>query len=482
MKLRASSGVLLLAAFGCGGTPATTPDAGDGSGTGVDSGSGTADAGRHQDAGSPDAATPDASTPDSGHVGHVDAGAADAGPALSGILVGGTGAYPGPIEGVHFRTPTQSGFTSDAGTFQYAANEPVTFSVADVDFRPTPGAPMVSPWQLAAQGQCHPNAELQRLLVLLYSLDVDGNAGDGTQVVAAPFPATHRALSSLTDADVAALIGQLIPGRGPVDGGLAVDEFITQMDAELWQQIGLNNFPLAWTRSQGAATDGLDFYFSYQYGFEETDFNYSSIKTAGGPLSPPWPAALTLLGSNHIGDVDYFDGGIYAGVEDHPNYTHPYIVHFDLGFNALESFALPPTLLTDGVPWVAVDGANRHLLTSRYNPAPAIYVFDVATANQVGQVKLSQTLSAVQGAKMFEGSLYASTNDANKDIYKINIETGTVIPLWAFGFTMEEEGCVFHPMADGSLLHTLNVDSNSLGMDFRHHQRTREPLRKSVCQ
>jgi hypothetical protein len=465
---------LSLALTACSGANGT-PDAGEPPDSGPaetrDSGFVAPDAGARPDAGR-DAGGP---APDAG----MDGGRVEDGGVLQGVLVGGTGPYPGAISGVHFRTPSRAGFTDDAGTFAYAAGETVTFSVADVDFLPAAGAPMLSPWQLSAQGQCVRTPDLQRLLELLYSLDVDNNPADGTQVFPTGPGTTQRSLANLTDADVVTLVDQLIPGRGAFDGGL--DAFITQMDDEVWQQTGLTNFPLAWVRSQGVATDGKDFYFSYQYGFDETDLSYNTIQQVGGPLSPPWPPALTALGDNHIGDVDYWDGGIYAGVEDGPKYVHPYIVHFDMSLKPVEELALSPTLMTAGVPWVAVDGANNRLLIGNWDPTPALFFMDLVTANQIGTLPLSQTLGHIQGGKVFEGAFYAQVDEGLKYIDKIDLETGTVITLWTYNITYELEGATFLPMADGSFFHALSVDSTKTGMDFRHFTRMRAPLRKSVC-
>src|SRR5262245_36348156 len=76
-------------------------------------------------------------------------------PVVSGQLIGGTGANPGAIKGVHYRTATQSGFTDKDGIFRYVEGETVKFGIADVDFDPARGAPAVSPWQLAGDGRCN---------------------------------------------------------------------------------------------------------------------------------------------------------------------------------------------------------------------------------------------------------------------------------------------------------------------------------------
>jgi hypothetical protein len=464
-RLALSAASLCLAA--CSGATGG-PDAGEP----VDSGARVPDAGASSDAGRDGGI----SAGDAG----LDSGQPPDGGVFQGVLVGGTGPYPGAISGVHYRTPSRAGFTDDAGTFAYAAGETVTFSVADVDFLPAAGAPMLSPWQLVAQGQCVRTPELERLLLLLFSLDADDNPADGTQVVPAGPGGGQRPFSDLTDdAHVMALVDQLIPGRAAFDGGL--DAFITQMDDEVWQQTRLDNFPLAWVRSQGVATDGKDFYFSYQYGFDETDLSYNTVQQVGGPLSPPWPAANTALGDNHMGDVDYWDGGIYAGLEDGPKYLHPYIIHYDMNLKPVESFALPVTLMTAGVPWVAVDGANSRLLIGNWDPTPALFFMDLATANPIGTLPLSQTLGHIQGGKVFEGAFYAQVDRDLKYIDKIDLETGTVITLWTYNFSYEIEGGCFLPMPDGSFFHALTVDSTKTGMDFRHFTRMRAPLRKSVC-
>jgi hypothetical protein len=509
--LFAAAGLALLA---CGSAPAGKPDACGAACTGADGGadaglpdgaafdggasdsgsvdSGPVDAGS-ADAGGPDAASVDAGSGDAGasdagpgdagvtDAGRADAGASDGGGALlSGKLVGGEGPYPGPIEGVRFRTATQSGYTDATGAFAYRSGETLTFGVADVDFRPTPGAPEVSPWQLAAQGQCSQSAELVRLLVLLYSLDQDGDPATGTQLPAAAPGGAQRAFSSLSDGDVATLIAQLIPGRTPIAGSAATHLFIAQMDGEVWAQIAVDTFTglVAGQRSQGAATDGSAYYFSWRLGFDRTDLAYNSQKTNALAI----PLALSLLGCNHIGDVDYWGGVLYAPIEDGSAYQHPHLAFYDPStLTAGNTYALPTTLLTKGVPWVAADGPRASLYVAEWDPTPSIFAFDMATVTNTSTLPLSTTVGRIQGGKVFEGSLYLSSDNTAKSIYKVNLETGTVMELWSFNQTFEEEGLVFLSRPDGSLLHTLNTANNNTAMELRHHQRTRGPLRKDVC-
>lgn len=397
---------------------------------------------------------------------------------LTGQLVGGTGAYPGGIGGVHFRTATQSGVTGADGAFTYRAGESVIFSVGDVDFRTTDGAPMLSPWQLSADGSCAQSAALVRALVLLDSLDADGDPATGIAVPATEPSASQVSFADLTDDDVAARIDALIPGRTPVAAGGAVDAFITQMDGELWQQVGSDSFAgtTGLVRSQGVTTDGSAWYFSWTHGLERTDLSFNTLASNNLAI----PVAQAILGDNHIGDIDFANGTLFVPLEDGSAYQNPYLATYDpVSLTATNVVAVSNTLMTAGVPWVAADAPRGNVYIAQWDPTPEIFVFDMATLAQTGSIPLSTTLSRIQGAKVFEGSLYLSTDDADKDIYKVNLDTGTVIPLFAFHQDFEEEGLAFLPMPDGSLMHTLNVDG--LGMAFRHHQRTRAPLRQSIC-
>lgn len=412
---------------------------------------------------------------------------------MSGALVGGTGPRPGAIEGVRYRSATQSGYTDGAGTFRYAAGETVTFSVGDVDFHPTPGRLLVSPWQLTTAGTCTASDELTRLLAFLYSLDTDGDAGNGTQVEPAPMGASQLGFATLDESELAARVqalggdgaapdGGVEPDAGttPIAGEEALIEFIQQMDGEDWEQIGSDTFTglAAEERSQGITTDGTHWIFSWQGGFQVTDQGYHVVVQNNLAIPP----ALLLEGIDHIGDCDFANGRIYAGTEDESHYQHPTIEVFDAQIDFQADFPISTEVLPDGCPWVAADAPNQRLLTSAYGDASVVDFFDMTTGAPNGGLTLSTTLHSVQGAKLFETSLYACTHDLHNGIYKVDLATGVVTPLFALGASVkEQEGCVFLARSDGSQLHTLDVAADGISVELRHHERTREPLRKSVC-
>ena len=115
----------------------------------------------------------------------------------------------------------------------------------------------------------------------------------------------------------------------------------------------------ALTRGQGVATDGQFFYFSGNYFLNKTDIETNKT-VAENPLAIP--PALLLKGGNHIGGIAYYDGTIYAPIEDGPDYLHPYIALFDaetLRYTGV-CYELPRELHIEGVPWCAVDAERGY--------------------------------------------------------------------------------------------------------------------------
>ncbi len=495
----------VLAVGGCGGSgTGSPPDSGSGEDSGVDAGarqdagldgavpdSGVSDGGKSDggandagltDAGQDGGATDAGKTDAGADAGSTDGGAGDAG-VHAGALVGGTGVWPGFISGVHYHSGGQSGFTDDAGTFLWEEGAPVTFSVGDVDFRPATGKVRLAAWQLANPGTCSQSPELERLLVLFLGLDVDGDPATGTALQPVAPSATQRQFSGFTDSDVATLIAQKFPGRTPGPVLDAVDRFIRQVDGELWAEKSFDTFNTADSaaRSQGVTTNGTYWWFSWRFGLQRTDLSFSTLNS-NSPTAIP--LALGLLGCNHIGDIDLNGNTLWAPIEDGSAYQHPHLVEFDATtLTAGTTHALSTTMLTKGVPWVAVDAPRAALYVAEWDPTPQLFVLSLSTVAYQKAIPIRPTLGRIQGAKVFEGSLYASLDDTAKSIVKINLETGTAQSLFTVTGAAggEEEGLAFLARPDGTLLHTQNATPAATAMEFHHHQRTRAPLRLSLC-
>lgn len=394
----------------------------------------------------------------------------------TGVLVGGTGAWPGAISGVRFSSGTQSGVTDAQGTFAYQDGQPITFTIGDVTTAPVTGAAKLSPFQLA--GSCAVSQTLKNLLVLLDSLDADHDLKTGIALPAFTVGAT----TPLAGINVAAEIQKLAPGTTAVDEATALHAFIAQVDGELWNETGSDTFtgPAAAQRSQGVTTDGQSFIFSWRLGLEKTDTAYN--EQAANQIAIP--ILFAAQGSNHIGDIDFYNGKIYAPVEDSAHYAKPMILLYDPGnlSHTGTAYNLPQPLQTKGVPWVAVDGPRGRVITAEWDPTPSLNFFDLnASLATAGSLTLSRTLGRIQGAKVYQGMLYAQADDTQKTTYKINLETGTVIDLFTLGRPdVEAEGLLLWPQG-GALMHTLNTDSAKTAMELHHRARTRDPLRLQLC-
>jgi len=398
----------------------------------------------------------------------------------TGTLVGGTGALPGVIVGLRYSSGTVSDLTDATGMFRYTPGATITFQIADVTFRAARGRWLLSPFQLVGAGACTHSTELEKALVLVYSLDADGDPTNGIALPAYPSVPAARTLSSLSMADVATLVGQLIPGRVLLAPEVAADLFVHTIDDEAWAQVGADAFPIlvSASRGQGVATDGVHVFFSSTNALERTDPTFRREAVVYGAIPP----VLANAGSNHIGDIDVWNGSLYAPLENGPTYDHPLVVLYDpQTLQAGAVFPIPASLLTQGVPWVAVNGPASELYLAEWDPTPRLEVFSLSTVTHLRSLPLRPVLGRVQGAKMFDGSLYMQVDPATKAVFKINLETGTALHLFDLPSSSEAEGLAFFMRADGSQMHTLDVLASRLGVELRHHRRTRDPLRRAVC-
>lgn len=266
--------------------------------------------------------------------------------------------------------------------------------------------------------------------------------------------------------------------------------------AESWHAAGADKFylPNGLYRSQGLATDGTQWFFSWQYGLERADLNYNSVqKNSNYPNQIGIPTPLLAQGSNHIGDIDYYNGKIYAPIENGPSYTKPYIGVFnssDLSYTGT-SYLLDQTKLTQGVPWVAVDGANDLAYTAEWNSTSQLNVYRLSDFTFLRNIDLGTTLGRIQGAKVHDGALYAASDNASKSVYKISLQTGAVEELfsmydpnymgWGPNAHAEVEGIAFHDTPTGSIMdvlfihgteadgQALNLNSTTLHVSMNHY-------------
>ncbi|AKV03905.1 Flagellar hook-length control protein FliK [Labilithrix luteola] len=393
-----------------------------------------------------------------------------------------------PIVGLDYASGDTKGTTDATGKFTYEDGNTIKFSLGDMIFGEPKGAAILTPYQLAASVTCDDTDPVKVLVGLLETLDQDNNAANGITLPKVTAGGTAKALIQATAEEINAFVAANAPGKTLPAAADGLKAFITVFDAEAYTAGGaLEKFAIttAPVRSQGVATDGTNVYFSGNYGFDITDpVTLASKKSNALAI----PGELMLAGSDHIGDIDVWNGTIYAPIEDSNGYKHPKIVLYDAAsLQAGTQYDIPTTLQSEGVPWVAVDGPRGFAYMAEWTTTPVIHVFDLATMTFKHDIALSKTLGRIQGGKVYKGLLYFSMDDANKTVGKIHLATGMVMDLFTINIsTIELEGLVLYPRAaDGSMLHTLDIDRSGgklqANPEYRHFKATKEPLRWKAC-
>jgi hypothetical protein len=267
----------------------------------------------------------------------------------------------------------------------------------------------------------------------------------------------------------AVLSAMLILAAGPFGAHQAL--------AETWSYTGMNRFSSGGGvyRSQGAATDGTQWFFSWQYGLERTtlggstlDRNFSIIPPRSGI-----PENIAWLGGDHIGDIDYYAGKIYAPIEDSAAHRIPVIAVYDaasLRYTGVV-YWLSPNDLTQGVSWVAVDGSRNLAYTAEWETTARLNVYRLSDFSLITYIPLQQPLTRIQGAKVRGDALYAASDNGTKSIYKISLIDGSVTELLQLVQWFNPQDGNEHELEGLSFLHT--ADGETLNVLMRHGGKTR---------
>ena len=195
--------------------------------------------------------------------------------------------------------------------------------------------------------------------------------------------------------------------------------------------------------SQGVTNDGEYFYFSGNEHLGKADMESGEIFLIN---TNAIPEELQEKGCNHIGGLSYYNGYVYAAVEDGPDYLNSFIVLYDaetLEFSGTY-YELPHELHIEGVPWCAVDVERNYLYTAEWSNATVLNVFSLDDMSLIKTVPLSEPIDRIQGAEMFGGKLYMSCDEENdmKRIFTLDVESGLVEECFArnIGKVFEAEG------------------------------------------
>lgn len=179
--------------------------------------------------------------------------------------------------------------------------------------------------------------------------------------------------------------------------------------------------------------------------------------------------------SDHIGGISYYDGKIYAAVENEAEDFSLVITYDTETLQPVDSYKMPNEYLPDGIPWCAVDADNGYLYCSPFNDVDYIVACDLETMEFSHIIELSETVYRIQGGEVYEGVLYLSNDDeSNRDkILTVDISTGEVKRLCTRTLPSvagnEAEGLTVYPMEDGSFIHVLDYDK-TVGVYVRHYK------------
>jgi hypothetical protein len=226
----------------------------------------------------------------------------------------------------------------------------------------------------------------------------------------------------------------------------------------------------ALTRGQGITNDGKYLYFSGNFFLNKTDMETHETVVKNIMAIPP---ALLLQGCNHIGGISYYDGKIYAAIEDGSAYQHPYIAIFDaetLKFTG-KYYEMPLELHDAGIPWCIVDGPRGYLYTLEWHNGE-LNVFDLDDMSLVKTIPLSMPLDRIQGGDIYDGMLYLSADVGTKSVYKLNPVTGEASLLFSRNVSPECEAESMTVLAtpEGPLFCVMDIGPKRINMVVREYR------------
>lgn len=180
---------------------------------------------------------------------------------------------------------------------------------------------------------------------------------------------------------------------------------------------------------QGVATDGDFYYISGSTALYKYDMKGNLVAKNENPFKD------LQLECNHIGDIDEYDGEIYAGCE--------YFLD-GVGKNIQTAIYDAKTLeYKRSIPWVpesgqveccglAVDRDRHEVWMADWVQGSELYCYDLKTGNYLRNLTLSPAPRLQQGIYCVEGQMLISCDDGDAEkgepdnIYKADLKTGEV--------------------------------------------------------
>jgi hypothetical protein len=180
--------------------------------------------------------------------------------------------------------------------------------------------------------------------------------------------------------------------------------------------------------------------------------------------------------TDHIGGISYYNGLIYAAVENHAEDFNLVMTYDADTLELVEVYNMPNELLPDGIPWCCVDSKNGYLYCSQFNNVNEILAFDIETMELSHIIPLSEEVVRIQGGEAYDDVLYLSSDIKNSNddkILTVDVNSGEVKELCTRSLPSlagnEAEGLTVYPMEDGTFIHVLDYDK-TIGVYLRHYK------------
>lgn len=202
------------------------------------------------------------------------------------------------VGGISYRTETQSGITNSKGEFQYIAGETVTFSIGKIDLPSAVAAATITPLTLAGTSDVN-NQKVSNILVLLQSLDQDGDPGNGITIPVAAAALATSAVSFDVSPDIFASnanVRAVVAGAGGRNTSLIATQTALSNFATTVNVLGVNVQPQA---NAGTAQSVLSGATVTLDGSQSTDINGDAL-TYSWALTVPAGSSAKLSSSTVV--------------------------------------------------------------------------------------------------------------------------------------------------------------------------------------
>jgi len=144
------------------------------------------------------------------------------------------------VEGITYRTATQSGTTDSAGSFNYLPEETVSFYIGDILVGSASATPLLTPIELVPDAVDETDTQVTNILRFIQSLDSDRDPDNGISI---PASVTAQAVGQSLDFSLAspdfeiaanALLSMLTSGQvtSLVDAGAAQAHFVGSLGGD----------------------------------------------------------------------------------------------------------------------------------------------------------------------------------------------------------------------------------------------------------